>query len=152
MSVTHHKFLQADTNLWLSGLYPESLWSLRNAPEGSSQSVVEVEDQNEEESEEHRVLLCQVCSHTITSEKHRIEMNGAHRHTFFNPAGIVFELGCFSEASGVAILGEASPEFSWFSGYVWRVALCSRCGIHLGWQFSGAQTFYGLILKNLAQG
>lgn len=152
MSVTlHHSPLEGEP-LPQADPFVESLLYLRGASEGAGRTVIDAEDQDEEEHEEHRVLLCRACSHTITSEKRSIEMNGSHRHTFFNPAGIVFELGCFSEASGVAMFGETSSDFSWFAGYVWRVAVCARCGNHLGWQFSGARTFYGLILKNLAQG
>lgn len=154
MSVTPHQILSAETNLSLAEPFPfpEHIRYLRDTPEGAEQRVVEVDDQDQEESEDHRVLLCRVCSYTITSEKQSIEMNGSHRHTFFNPAGIVFELGCFAEASGVALFGDASSDFSWFSGYAWRVAVCAKCGSHLGWQFTGARAFYGLILKSLAQG
>jgi len=152
MSATHPISPTALNPFWQVEHLMHNHWLLRGSTEGAGQSVVEVEDRDEEEGEEHRVLLCRMCSHAITSEKQRLEMNGSHRHTFFNPAGIVFELGCFGEANGVSIVGESSSEFSWFSGYVWRVAVCARCGTHLGWRFAGARTFYGLILKNLAQG
>jgi hypothetical protein len=46
-------------------------------------------------------------------------------------------------------VGGASAEFSWFSGYRWRVALCGRCLGHLGWRFEQGDSFYGLILDRL---
>lgn len=112
--------------------------------------IVDEEEQDEEQDQKHPVLICRTCGHSITSENQRISISGSHSHTFFNPAGIVFELGCFKQAPGCALAGESSAEFSWFPGYLWRVALCSKCGTHLGWQFmSGEMYFYGLIVANL---
>jgi len=31
-------------------------------------------------------------------------------------------------------------------------ALCSRCGLHLGWKYSGKFSFYGLIKARLIKG
>ena len=113
-------------------------------------------DLYEEESEERErspLLVCRSCGFAITSEKMRIAMAGSHQHTFFNPAGIVYQLGCFSEASGCVLVGARSPEFSWFAGFLWQVALCRGCGHHLGWHFLGSgQSFYGLILAELVPG
>ena len=106
----------------------------------------EYEDQPEEEEE----LRCAACGHPITRPKLRISVNGQHGHTFVNPAGILFEIGCFSEAEGCGELGPESDEFSWFPGYSWQVAVCRSCMTHLGWRFwSSGRTFYGLILNRL---
>jgi len=32
-------------------------------------------------------LVCAACGHRISDDDHRIEMSGAHEHTFVNPAG-----------------------------------------------------------------
>jgi hypothetical protein len=110
-------------------------------------------EQDEEESEKYPVLLCRACGHVITSDDQRVQVAGSHQHTFFNPVGIVYELGCFANAVGCHAQGEASSEFAWFSGYLWRIALCARCGSHLGWRFESAETrFYGLILSMLQGG
>jgi hypothetical protein len=130
--------------------FKPAMYFLRDAFEQKRQHVVEVVDEDEESPEKHPILVCRACGHTITSEDQRINVAGAHLHTFFNPAGIVFELGCFSTAPGCCVLGEASAEFSWFAGYLWSVVLCGRCGTHLGWQFQSAErTFYGLIYKKI---
>jgi hypothetical protein len=101
----------------------------------------------------HPPLQCVFCSFAITSETERIEVNGAHRHTFFNPAGIVFELRCFLRAPGCLVGGEWTADFTWFAGHVWSVALCGSCRAHLGWCFSFDDTsFFGLIGKNLRSG
>lgn len=120
---------------------------------GDLQKIIEAESQDDSNPEKHPVLICRSCNHKITSEDRKIEISGSHRHTFFNPAGIVYELGCFSNAPGCAVLGELSAEFSWFPGFLWKVALCSKCGVHMGWQFqSGDLYFYGLILLQLQSG
>ena len=80
-------------------------------------------------------------------------MNGSHRHTFANPHGIIFEIGCFKQASGCAAVGPPSAEFTWFAGYRWQPGLCVACLIHLGWVFSaaGGDGFHGLILERLIE-
>jgi hypothetical protein len=96
------------------------------------------------------LLCCVQCLHTITSDNRRMTVSGAHRHVFANPFGHVFEIGCFSDAPGCAVVGAPSPDFSWFTGTTWRVAVCAACGLHLGWRYeSGDRAFYGLILDRL---
>lgn len=114
-----------------------------------SRAAAEAEE-FEEEDLGQRGLFCRQCGNRITSEASRITVNGSHTHAFFNPAGILFELGCFREAPGCSVHGEASPHFTWFAGYVWRLALCGRCAVHLGWQFEDQDaTFFCLILSHL---
>jgi hypothetical protein len=74
-------------------------------------------------------------------------------HTFANPHGLVFEIGCFREAAGCSLLGAPTDEFTWFHGFRWRVACCMRCLCHLGWCFtSGAGgRFFGLIVDRLEE-
>ena len=99
------------------------------------------------------VILCRRCGHLITRPRDRIIKDGNHRHTFANPSGIVFEIGCFSHAEGCGPSGEPTDEFTWFRGYRWRLALCRACFVHLGWQFTslgGSSGFWGLILNRLS--
>jgi hypothetical protein len=100
------------------------------------------------------VLRCRVCRSKVTELSARIVVNGQHLHTFFNPHGLVFDIGCFSSASGCAVAGSPSSEFTWFAGHVWRVAVCQQCLAHLGWRFeseSGGQGFWGLITDMLLE-
>jgi len=80
-----------------------------------------------------------------------VEVDGGHRHTLFNPAGIIFEIGCFSEAAGCSAEGIPTGDFSWFGGYLWCYALCMNCTEHLGWMFRNdrGDSFFGLILEKL---
>jgi hypothetical protein len=95
-------------------------------------------------------ICCAACDHEVTRAEYRTERDGGFEHSFPNPAGIVFHIGCFAEANGCGAIGEASSEFSWFAGYTWRVALCKHCRTHLGWLFeSSDDTFWGQILPRL---
>jgi len=101
-------------------------------------------------SEEGKAVVCRNCRHPITAVKSLSSVDGSRTHTFFNPAGIVFEVICFSQAPGCVVHGPTSTEFSWFSGFTWRLAFCGNCFTHLGWFFESRDSFFfGLILKKL---
>jgi hypothetical protein len=106
----------------------------------------------EKEPRREEKILCRQCLQVITSPAERMEVNGSHRHTFSNPAGLLFQIGCFRRIHGCV---EASPheaQWSWFRGYVWQVVLCRACATHIGWRYTGPQGgFYGLILDRLMQ-
>ena len=112
---------------------------------------LEFADKSAEDLEPDRALICANCRQVITSSRLKIDKDGSHQHTFFNPQGIVFTLGCFSGAPGCMIFGETSAEFSWFPGFGWNFALCSFCQEHLGWFFQSdrGESFFGLILTKL---
>lgn len=96
-------------------------------------------------------ILCRQCSHVVTNESQRITVEGAHQHTFANPHGFVYQIGCFRSAIGCGYTGSLTAEWSWFKGFRWRVAVCSSCLIQLGWLFvaSSGESFNGLILNRL---
>lgn len=95
-------------------------------------------------------LFCAACRLPVTDQGQRIAMLGAHAHSCINPHGLTFHIGCFREAPGCAVAGEATTEHTWFPGYAWRIAACARCGTHLGWKFEGGNGgFYGLIVRQL---
>jgi hypothetical protein len=104
-------------------------------------------------SEEEPYLLCRDCLHPIARPADRIRIQGRHAHTFANPHGLVFEIGCFQSAPGCGAIGPPSDEFTWFAGYRWRVGICAACLLHLGWVFLPAvgTPFYGLILDRLIE-
>jgi hypothetical protein len=88
----------------------------------------------------------------ITAHERAIEVESRHRHTFFNPHGILFEIGCFSTAPGCINNGIPTTEFAWFPGFAWRFSSCARCERHLGWHFlSEDNGFWGLILNRLTE-
>jgi hypothetical protein len=99
-------------------------------------------------------LLCAACRVRITWKEASISINGRHKHVFINPAGLVFELGCFSMAENLSGLGTATSEFTWFPGYSWQTMFCSDCHSQLGWSYhkEGGSTFFGFILDRLVDG
>ena len=119
----------------------------RGAPEMAE------EEAPEQEPEEEEYILCRQCRQAITRPDERIAVQGSHQHTFANPHGIVFEIGCFKTAQGCGYAGPPSTEFTWFSGYAWRVSFCTLCMTHLGWLFiaESGDSFHGFILDHLIQ-
>ena len=127
---------------------------LRVPPEKQGDEMLNsfVEDEaNGQESEQEEYIRCRQCHNVITSPTERIEVQGSHQHTFANPHGIVFEIGCFRTVKGCGHAGPASQEFSWFAGYSWRIAVCVMCLTHLGWLFASSDytSFHGLVLDRL---
>ena len=120
-------------------------------PDRQGEQLIQEEDEEKKEEEKH--ILCAQCRAVITSPHERIEVQGAHEHTFFNPYGIIFQIGCFRQARGCGYQGPAIEEFSWFPGYIWRIAICRSCLTHLGWLYSAPdqESFCGLILDHLIQ-
>lgn len=97
-------------------------------------------------------LRCARCQHPVTRPALRVAHAGAHHHTFTNPHGYVFRVGCFSAAPGAAIVGAATRAHTWFPGLAWRMGLCGQCGTHLGWGFvhaDGQPALVALILDQL---
>jgi hypothetical protein len=112
---------------------------------------VRPDPQRNERNEGDRVLACASCLGAVTTSAARIEVGGRHEHSFVNPHGLRFRIGCFAAASAVPV-GEASAYWTWFPGFQWQIELCAACGGHLGWRFLSADsTFHGLILDRLVE-
>jgi hypothetical protein len=133
---------------------PVPLWFFRKYSDEQLQKVSQrLKQLWKEKKKKKEFILCRSCSHIITSIDRKIEIDGQHAHTFTNPAGIVYRIGCFSEAPGCFNFGEPTEEFTWFPGFAWSYANCLKCFMHLGWFYqSGDRHFYGLILNHLIAG
>jgi len=119
---------------------------------GGALTYVKADSQKKEEIKKEKVLLCRQCSRVITRRSLKAYIDGAHEHTFANPHGIVFEIGCFKSAAGCIYAGQPTGEFSWFKGFMWQIAVCGSCLSHVGWLFtSGSNSFAGLILDRLIE-
>jgi hypothetical protein len=134
------------------GLHTVCLLRVPAEKEGIEKLDEAVEDDaNEKEPRKEENILCRQCLQLITSPAEIIEVAGSHQHTFANPEGILFQIGCFRSAAGCGHVGPATYEWSWFKGFRWSIALCTKCLTHLGWLYtsSGSESFYGLILSRL---
>lgn len=117
----------------------------------NSKVILQEKNQKKEEKINEKFILCKTCNHKITSKEESISVSNSHQHTFANPAGILFDIGCFKSAPGCLNTGPFTAEFSWFKGFKWRISICESCFTHLGWVFlsSTNHTFFGLILDRL---
>jgi hypothetical protein len=117
------------------------------------ETIVVEEAAEDQLPEEEEYILCRQCRQALTRPVDRITVQGSHRHTFANPHGLVFEIGCFKNVRGCGYAGAATDEFTWFAGFSWRVCFCAMCLTHLGWIFSSraGNIFHGLILDRLIE-
>ena len=128
------------------------MYAFRDGGRQGDNTTPLVRRKREKKTGEDEALFCKSCLSQVTRRGQMISVNGSHTHTFFNPDGIVFELGCFRNAPGCQPAGEVTSEFTWFSGHVWCFALCRVCGVHLGWHYEmGESIFFGLILARLRE-
>ena len=128
------------------------LWPLVALEQGAILRAAKVEEAEDTGDQGGRRLLCAECGLHITSSGSCTQIIGSHVHTFANPHGIIYRIGCFLTAPGCLAHYRETMEFSWFAGYSWRIDVCGRCHGHLGWQFRGkVSTFHGLILDRLKE-
>ncbi|MCP4754493.1 MAG: hypothetical protein GY866_26725 [Proteobacteria bacterium] len=111
----------------------------------------DVKAKKKRKEEEERHILCGHCRNRITLPVYKMEVQNDFTHTFLNPAGMVFNIGCFEKADGCVVVGDPTSEWTWFVGFDWQSALCSQCLKHLGWFYNSTtnQDFFGLILDTL---
>jgi len=133
-------------------MYMHAPLFLRSPVKPGPEPVLADRDQVDEDDPGREVLLCRTCGQPVARLRDRIEAGGKHGHALFNPAGVLFEVGCFATAPGCRFEGEFTYAFSWFPGYAWRFAMCRRCDAHLGWEYRGAAGgFVGLIMTELRE-
>jgi len=103
-----------------------------------------------DEDSEPTGICCANCHAHLTDKKNAITIEGRHLHVVTNPAGIIFQIGTFSTVDCRAE-SDVDDEFSWFSGYAWRIVSCSSCLQHIGWSYQHEHSpdFYGLIVDKL---
>ncbi|MBL4622759.1 MAG: hypothetical protein JKY89_10210 [Immundisolibacteraceae bacterium] len=103
------------------------------------------------EQRQPSAISCRACGQPVTNERFRLQVEGQHGHRVTNPHGIEFLILCFSQADGCLNAGHPYRQHSWFKGYQWQIALCRRCGAHMGWYFSQAEkdAFFTLIVDRI---
>ncbi len=90
-----------------------------------------------------QVWRCAACAADVAADP------DAGSQRFVNPDGVEFEIARFRDAPGCRAIGEPVSYWTWFPGCAWQPAVCAACGAHLGWRFSGAEEFFGLIVDHL---
>ena len=95
--------------------------------------------------------LCAWCFNRVASEKDRFTYEGKSEFSFRNPEGMLFYILTFSRALGCRRVGTPNLEHTWFPGHAWSACVCDRCGMHLGWHYTGPSEFVGLIRDRIVR-
>ena len=101
---------------------------------------------------------CKRCKTQVSSYADIFAMaKGNVNANYCNPAGYIHEtLTVHKTIEGsLRLVDRPSTDFSWFPGYGWQIAVCSKCSSHIGWKFVAVtknlkpKSFYGLSCKSL---
>ena len=129
---------------------------LRDSDVRPEKSLSHEHDADAIDREERRRLCCRVCLSAISD---RAAVFGGE-HVFENPAGRVCRIVTVRAAQGLDYIGPPTLEHTWFPGHAWRVALCARCGLHVGWRFQVVNSvnsevthavFHGLLTSEIVE-
>jgi len=138
-----------ESNVGIRPTEQDKYWFL--VTDTNKKKKIQTKSKAQAEEQEEKYLLCKFCENKITLPNNKIEVGGEFEHTFLNPGGHVFRIGCFFEAEGCIALGVPTSEWTWFDGFEWQVALCKQCNSHLGWFYRSRDeiNFFGLIVDLL---
>jgi cereblon len=101
---------------------------------------------------------CKRCNNSIACYGDIFAMaKGNVNANYCNPAGYIHETLTVQKTieNALQMVDRPSTDFSWFPGYSWQIAICSKCSTHVGWKFSAGLiqlfnfTFIILIFLNL---
>jgi cereblon len=101
---------------------------------------------------------CKRCNNSIAVYADIFAMaKGNVNANYCNPAGYIHETLTVQKTieNALRLVDRPSTDFSWFPGYSWQIAVCSKCSIHVGWKFSSVvkhlkpKSFFGLSNKSL---
>lgn len=79
--------------------------------------------------------VCAACATRLAREDWALDASARGPLVFANPHGKFFELLLVTHVVGGVFERGATTEFTWFSGYAWRIGACMGCRSHIGWQF-----------------
>jgi hypothetical protein len=136
---------------------PETLHALRDGATRALPGRGADPDHELGGADERLRWLCARCATKITDAFAVFGHGGAAPvQVFTNPAGRVCQVLTVTRAESLALVGPATREYSWFPGFAWRVALCAKCALHLGWSFEGGDgaepaRFFGLLVSALVE-
>ncbi|MCX8156584.1 MAG: cereblon family protein [Verrucomicrobiae bacterium] len=95
--------------------------------------------------------LCVMCHQPVAREGDRFTFFGASEHSFVNPSGIRFHILLFGQVSGCLNVGTPTLQHTWFPGCAWSYCLCGSCRSHLGWFYTGLNSFVALIRERIVR-
>ncbi|KAJ6745644.1 PROTEIN CEREBLON [Salix koriyanagi] len=97
------------------------------------------------------VVQCKTCKTVIAQRSDMVVMSTeGPLGAYVNSHGYVHEIMTLQKANGLALIGRAIVEYSWFPGYAWTIAECASCETQVGWLFTATkkklkpQSFWGI--------
>ncbi|XP_008220116.1 PREDICTED: protein cereblon [Prunus mume] len=83
------------------------------------------------------LIQCKTCQTVIAKRSDMLVMSSeGPLGAYVNPNGYVHEIMTLYKANGLALIGRAASEYSWFPGYAWTITNCATCETHMGWLFT----------------
>ncbi|CAL0323216.1 unnamed protein product [Lupinus luteus] len=104
------------------------------------------------------LIRCKSCKTIISKRSNMLVMSSeGPLGAYVNPGGYVHEIMTLVEANGLALIGPAVTEYSWFPGYAWTIANCAACETQMGWLFTATnrklkpRSFWGIRSCQVAE-
>lgn len=104
------------------------------------------------------LIRCKSCKTIIAKRSDMLVMSSeGPLSAYVNPGGYVHEIMTLYRANGLALIGPAVAEYSWFPGYAWTIATCATCKTQMGWLFTARDkklkpsSFWGIRCCQLAE-
>ncbi|CAN0907271.1 Protein cereblon [Linum grandiflorum] len=103
------------------------------------------------------LIRCKICKTVIARRSEMLVMSSdGPLGAYVNPHGFVHEVMTLYKANGLALMGRAVAEYSWFPGYAWTIANCATCETQIGWRFTATKkklkprSFWGIRSAQVA--
>lgn len=103
------------------------------------------------------LIKCRICKSLIAKRSDMVVMsNDGPLGAYVNPHGFVHETITVGKATGLALDGGPSMDYSWFPGYSWTMASCAECESSIGWLFRATRknlrprSFWGIRSSQIA--
>lgn len=107
--------------------------------------------------EKIELIRCKSCQTIIAKRSDMLVMSSeGPLSAYVNSGGYVHEIMTLYKANGLALIGPAVAEYSWFPGYAWTIATCATCKTQMGWLFTARNkklkpsSFWGIRSCQLA--
>ncbi|KAI3933643.1 hypothetical protein MKW92_039057 [Papaver armeniacum] len=102
-------------------------------------------------------VCCKTCQTEIARRSDTLVMSSdGPLGAYVNPNGFVHEVMTLYKANGLALVGGAVKEYSWFPGYAWTIVNCAMCETQMGWLFTAIdaklkpKSFWGIRSSQVA--
>lgn len=128
------------------------VWALEHKPDAPGEGEDDAsETRTRDVPEEAGAIRCRECALHLANPGDVFSRTPAGSvGIYVNPALYLHEVLTVTRAQGLVLEGEPTAAHSWFGGYAWTIAMCGRCGFHIGWRYDAVESgvepgmFWGL--------